>query len=156
MGTNIIKRCDIFINIFEKYVQEQQEKINNLREMEFLYNIVSSVVNNWTIDNAVKVSLDSNTINISIIGKPTDNTIILKSLIQSINDILSEHKLRDFENIEIDELTTSYYWSVKKGKFKPKGIYFVYSVPEEGTNNLYWIIEYKTYQYENKKLRLRY
>jgi hypothetical protein len=158
MGTALVRRCDIFINVFEKYVTERQQQINNMREMESLYNIVSSVVNKWTIDNDVKVSLVDNYITINIVGKPTDSTMMLIRLAQSLQDKFVEHKLKTPQSFDGDGLQTSFYWSFiykANSENKFRSVSLQYSVPEEGTANTVWKKEIKSYSYEDKTLVLR-
>ena len=158
MGTALIRRCDIFINMFEQKVAKVQQEINALREMEKLYNIVSDVVNKWTIENNVKVELSNSCVHISIGGVPTDSSKIINKLAQSLHDKFVELELKTPEVYDTPTQTT-FYWSFMykdiQSLQKHRSINLSYSVPENGNLDLCWKKTIKSYQYEDKELVTR-
>lgn len=159
MGTALIRRCDIFINMFEQKVAKVQQEINALREMEKLYNIASDVVNKWTIENDVKVELANSCVLISIVGVPTDSSKIINKLAQSLHDKFVELELKTPEVYDTPTQTT-FYWSfmykdIQSKLQKHRSINLSYTVPEEGNLDLCWKKTIKSYQYEDRELVTR-
>ena len=158
METALIRRCDIFINMFEQKVAKVQQEINALREMEKLYNIASDVVNKWSIENDVKVELHNSCVIISIVGVSTDSFKIIAKLAQSLHDKFVELELKTPEVYD-NPTQISFYWSFiykdSQSLQKYRSINLSYVVPEEGNLDLCWKKTMKSYQYEDKELVTR-
>lgn len=157
MGTALIRRCDIFINMFEQKVAKVQQVINQLREMEKLYNITSGVVNKWTIENDVKVELTESCIMVNVAGISTDSCRTIASLAQSLQDKLVELELKTPEIFDGNSIQTNFYWSfmykeILSKQIKHRSITLTYTVPEEGILDISWEKTTKTYSYEDRVL----
>lgn len=159
MGTALIRRCDIFINMFEQQVAKVQQQINELREMEKLYNITSDVVNKWTIENDTKVELNRSSIFVKITGVESDTSAKVNALAQSLHNKFVELGMKDpltFNDMD----QTSFYWTftykdinTKKNAYRSVNI--SYDVPYNGNVDLMWVTTKKSYTYEDKSLVLR-
>lgn len=159
MGTALIRRCDIFINMFEQQVAKVQQEINELREMEKLYNITSDVVNKWTIENDVKVELNRSSIFVKITGIESDTSVKVNALAQSLHDKFVELQMRAPDTFNSPD-QISFYWNftykdinTKKNAYRSVNI--SYKVPDNGNVDLMWSITNKSYTYEDRDLVLR-
>lgn len=159
MGTALIRRCDIFINMFEQKVAKVQQEINEFREMEKLYNITSDVVNKWTIENDVNVELNRSSIFVRITGIESDTSFKVNSLAQSLHDKFVELGMKEpstYDNAE----QTSFYWTftykdINTKKTAYRSVNLSYQVPDKGNVDLIWEIIKKNYTYEDRSLVLR-
>lgn len=159
MGTALIRRCDIFVNMFEQRVAKIQQEVNELREMEKLYNITSDVVNKWTIENDVKVELNRSSIFVSITGIESDTSAKVNALAQSLQDKFVELGMREPDTFDRPD-QTNYYWNftykdinTKKNAYRSVNI--SYAVPENGNRDLMWVTTKKSLSYEDRDLVLR-
>lgn len=91
------KRYDLFIQFFEKKVDEAQKQIEELRKFEPLYNVAREVLEKHDISNAVKIQNVGSYLSVNIIAGEEDHYKDFVPIVKDICKALIRLKLREAE-----------------------------------------------------------
>lgn len=100
------KRYDLFIQFFEKRVSEVQQKIDELRKFEPLYNAVRNALEKANIDNDVKIKERLPYLNVTIVANEENHYKDFEYIVIDTCKELLRMKLRDTEpNYKISKIS---------------------------------------------------
>lgn len=161
MGTQLIRKCDIFIDVFQKQVTEAQQRIEKLREMEQIYNAVRYGIMAYKGDQEIKVALETTSVRVDMTGTANDTLKTAQSLLDCINN--------EFEQMPFLQRVSKTKPSVSIGGYGVHGrisfwnktktasnsMNLTMSVPDEGNKDLVWHSETVHTSYPSRSLRMR-
>jgi hypothetical protein len=88
------QRYDLFIKAFERKVAEAQQKIEKLRGLEQIYNVVRDVLERFKLPNATTLNMTSDGVAIGIHGAASDSTETFEPLTKAMGEALVRAGLR--------------------------------------------------------------
>lgn len=145
MGTQLIRNCDIFINIFEKHVAEAQKKIENLRNLEQIYNVARSGVLKFKGSNEIDVSIADRIVSVSMTGLISDSSKSCQPLVNLIAEEIDKMPfLKRVTNKPPVSMVNGYSvgcvisFHNPSDASKPLSLSINMSVPSEGMTDLVW------------------
>lgn len=119
-GTAIAPRYQLFISLLEKKISRAQQEIEEMNQLETIYNIARKGLEQWGIDRAVETDLGKLNVHIHMSALETDSITIFDDLASIISTELFQKHLRDDDTYASNK---SHIYS-----FYEEGIYVYYTI----------------------------